>query len=309
LAGLPGNREALMLRSIAAKPWTLAALGAFIFCSLLAPSPSLGTQHQYLRRDEAGNLFDPLLKDVTAYTVERRLTHPDCPGANYWLRYSVPVGTGNPLLDRALASDMEQDALRVEEAFLESLDSESCPDPNYDNGDYDERRFEIHAPGGGFLSILFSTSGYNHGDTHGHVAYDVINVDPEKAALLTIENIFQNPPGAAAGVQAFWPEMAARWCNANWRQTIPNFYDLGADRNWCANPGGSPMPARLRRDPSIDSFGVTFFTRNGMSIMLGPYSAWDYDDGTVMIEFSKAELVEIGFEPSLWSWDEWEVVR
>ena len=159
------------------------------------------------------------------------------------------------------------------------------------------------------MSILFITSSYTNGEPHGDVAYDVINIDPVSGRLMTLETVFRESPGPAAGVEALWPLMAERWCDSNWRQSLPNFYYLGGDRNWCANPAGSPLPPRLRREPSIDSLGVTFLTRNGMSILLGPYSAWDYVDGTVMIEFDKEELVKIGFDPGLWSWDDGGVFR
>lgn len=250
-----------------------------------------------LRSDEAGNLYGPGMEGAGAIAIKEVFTSNRCPEMTLTQELYAPAWTGSVELDRMLAAELEAFAEERRHVFLTDTTA-SC---NFEITASESRRvFEIHAPGGGTVSVLYTIAGYEAGKAHGYQLFRAVNFNPWTGGELTASELFLQPPGTRDGLRSLWSKLAREWCDYSDKREIPNYYKLDFNKDWCANPSRAPLPAMFQGRSTLDELSHAYLTRDGMILRLGPYEGWYYAFGPAMLELDRAFLIRIGFDPALW---------
>jgi hypothetical protein len=251
------------------------------------------------RQDRAGNLYGPGLEKMRALTTKKKVKSPDCPRKTLALAVSTPYGIGLEELDQALARKHERDVENIQRMAFKTINQFCRSDFGANESTYD-RTFEAYYPGGGSLSVIYNVLIlYDTAAHHSH-DYEAFNFNLETGKELTMGDLFLSPPGAAEGLEGLWTMIASAWCRYNERKSIPNFYDMPDDTDWCANPAMIPLPKRLQGQPAMRDLGNAFLTPDGLELRLQPYDGWSYADGDAILVLDKKSLIRLGFNPALW---------
>jgi hypothetical protein len=254
---------------------------------------------QNLRKDAAGNSYGPRLDNIGALTTKKRVRSPHCRDMTLDLNISTPYGTGIEEFDEAMARKHERDVERYQNEIFQAIREDCQYKPDLTESSY-TRTFEAHYPGGGSFSVLYSIDFYAAGYAHPSYNFEADNVNPWTGRDLAMEDLFESPPGARAGLRALWPIMARAWCRYNDERRLPNFYDMPENQDWCKNPAKAPMPQRLQGRPEIKDLGNAFLTAGGLELRLAPYDGWNFALGPASLSIDKSTLIGIGFKPGLW---------
>ncbi|MDR2455833.1 MAG: hypothetical protein LBE49_04475 [Deltaproteobacteria bacterium] len=251
------------------------------------------------RQDRAGNLYGPGLDKMRALTTKKRVKSSDCPGKTLALNVSTPYGIGIKKLDEAMARKHKRDVENIQKMAFKAIGEYCQPDFSQSESTYD-RTFEAYDPGGGSLSVIYNVLILYYMAAHHSHGYEAFNYNLQTGEELTIGDLFLSPPGAAEGLEGLWAMIASAWCRYNDNKTIPNFYDMPDDTDWCANPARIALPKRLEGQPAMKDLGNAFLTPDGLELRLQPYDGWSYADGDAILVLDKPSLIRIGFNPALW---------
>jgi hypothetical protein len=276
----------------------VAALLAVLLAAGPARAQTMGGSGVPLRRDAAGNGYGPGLDGLRAVTVSQTLVMPICQAPVLIMNLSVPAGTGDELLDRLLETQLYIEARNLWNPLLRGYNSpDDCQELRHGPNEI-ARTFEAHSPSPGLLSIIYDENASYAGAAHPSQSFRSATYVLGTAVELTSFRLMSQYP---VDLKPLWARLARAWCSYNEQRTIPAFYGLRGNRNWCAKPEAAPLPPALSGpDFILDNLGHAYLTVNGMTIQLGPYDAWSYALGPAALSVDKRTLIRLGFKPSLW---------
>lgn len=252
----------------------------------------------FLRTDPAnvdaeGNRIPPALSGVTAKKIQRQLTDSKCKSNYQDFVYYYPQGLGSLVLDaeierlanQKLSRDVEE---RRKGGFCRQdlCGSASC-------GAWGTSRiFEIYKPSANYVSILYSDYSET-GGAHPATVYDGVTYNLATGQPMTIMELFPQPQQS---VPKYWEMIYQRWCeNAGYK--FPLHYQKSEP---CDQPDNQSNPNTFAWASSLADLGRLVFTPHGVSMVLGPYESDSNASGTVVMDFSRDEMIAIGASPAVW---------
>lgn len=277
-------------------------LMAALFWAGLTAAP-LAAQNEadspgFLRTDPAvddadGNRLPSNWAGLSAKRLERRLTAPKCRSNYHSFVYFYPQGFGNVVLDGAiekLASEAIEGEVedRRQAGFCDQsvCGSASC-------GFWGTNRtFEIHRPSANYVSVLF-TDYRDTGGAHPNTSYEGNTYSLQSGQPMSLLDLFPQPQES---LPKYWEMVYKRWCE-NVGNKFPLHY---RNPEPCGQPDSATNPNTYSWAADLADLGRLIFTPQGLSLVLGPYESGSHASGTVVMDFSREEMLAIGAAPSVW---------
>jgi len=263
----------------------------FISLTLWAAVPAEAQGDSVFLDLEPANRLSSRLPNLSVRHLSYRSSGPECPQNVLALDFFYPQGFGRPKIDGAVAET-------ITAKFEERRNGQFFCDPEF-CGDVScalwpiEKTFAVHAPSARFVSILFTENSYT-GGAHGNLVFQVFNFDLENDRPMTLNDFFPRPEES---VPRYWGQVYADWCRIKGVK-----FPLHLKSPEKCRPGEtSQPPAEFQKVGDLEELGRLIFTPLGATLLLGPYEAGSYADGSQALDISKEKLLEMGANPILWA--------
>lgn len=237
-----------------------------------------------------------LLVSPKSITESFSFFHPDCPGkAVQKTSISYPQGLGNDRVDSELKSIVEGwlETAKSSAEDLVAYDGDPCA---RDHEYFNEISFEIHKPSDSYAGILFTDLGYN-GGVHGYRLYQALNFNLSTGRFVELTDLFPDPQKSLV---EFFNLVYTDVCSPETKhKELPHFYG-GVP---CSTDGTAPLPPRefTAKVDSLETLGNMVLTTEGVTVNIGPHSAWSWADGPYVLRIPKEKVVKIGGDPVFWN--------
>lgn len=252
----------------------------------------------FLRTDPAnvdaeGNRIPSDFSGLTAKKIQRQLTDSICKSNYQDFVYYYPQGLGSILLDAEIERLVSQKLNRdVEERRKGGFCNQDLCGSASCGAWGTSRIFEIHRPSANYVSILFSDYSET-GGAHPSTSYDGVTYNLATGQPMTLMELFPHPQQS---VPKYWEMIYQRWCeNAGYK--FPLHYRKSEP---CGQPDNQSNPNTFAWASTLTDLGRLVFTPYGASMVLGPYESGSNASGTVVMDFSRTEMLAIGASPAVW---------
>jgi len=243
--------------------------------------------------DDDGNRLPQDWAGLSVKKLERQLIAPDCPSNYQNFVYYYPQGFGSLVVD----NEIER---LVTERFNQAVEGRNqagfCDKNNCGAASCGlwgtTRSFEVHRPSANFVSILFNDYS-DTGGAHPNTVYEGLTYSLQTGRPMSLMELF---PKAPESVPKYWKMVYQRWCeNAGYK--FPLHYQNSEP---CDQPDSLANPNTFTWAENPSDLGRLVFTPHGASLVLGPYESGSNASGTVVLDFSKEEMIAVGASPSIW---------
>lgn len=243
--------------------------------------------------DADGNRLPQNRPGLKAKKMARRLTSPHCHGNYQDFVYYYPQGFGNTILDAEIERLVTEAFNREAEARRQAgfCDSSICHSASCKHWGV-TRTFEVHLPSAGYASILFNDYSET-GGAHPNTAYEARTYSLSTGQPMTLDELF---PRGQDSVAKYWEMVYHYWCESTGNK-FPLHYRLVEP---CSQPDNPGNPNTYTWASYLSDLGRLVFTPEGASMIFAPYEAGSYATGTVVMDFSKENMIGIGAAPSIW---------
>jgi hypothetical protein len=217
-----------------------------------------------------------------------------CPASPFVYRVQHPQGMdGGGPVDKALA-ELAASFLAWGQRTGQALDQSGIGCMTSDYGDDEDvtgmnfRGSPYLVSGTAYSALFLRTS--NVSGAHADMGYTAVNILSDGTEL-TPERLF---PDLAKSLPLLWEKVYRGYCRTN--ATAPRLY--GAQI--CGEELPETPDILSPSDRTLDGMGHMLLTSLGLSVHLGPYEAYPYDEGPQFLDIPKEELTEIGADPEIW---------
>lgn len=243
--------------------------------------------------DADGNRLPSNWPGLSAKKLERRLIAPKCP-TNYQNFFSFyPQGLGNILLDGQIERQATE---RFNRELEERRQGGFCDQTTCGSASCgfwgSTRTFEVHRPSANYVSVLF-TDFSDTGGAHPNTSYEGTTYSFLTGLPMNLMELFPQPQQS---VPKYWEMVYKQWCD-NVGTKFPLHYQ---NPEPCGQPDTLANPNTFRWASDLSDLGRLIFTPHGVSLVLGPYESGSYASGTVVLDFTREEMLAIGAAPSVW---------
>jgi hypothetical protein len=202
---------------------------------------------------------------------------------------TYPVNTGSRIFDDFLVGYAKN------KFFEEAQVDFECFEPTtYEKKSEHRTTFTAEIVGENYLSIMFTTHGYNIGAAGGNAESASFIFDLKNQKFIELSDIFVNPKQS---VPLLWPLVVNGWCQLDMGD-IPFEYDLPMEQRTCGQ-SIPPTPASFLADyVPFQTLGTVILDRSGMVIRLEyPFAR---GLGPQKITISREALIRLGAKPEIW---------
>jgi hypothetical protein len=273
-----------------------AFLAVFAAASLLASFTSAGPLHAQW----TANLPSPFATNaqrpdnVSEARVKDRYLWPDCPRGRYEYDVSYPRGmdAGGPV-DVAVAelAQVYMTTAREEaDAWYKSTVSGCSPElSRYAMTSTVKITSSPYRVSSSVYSVLFSWN-TESGGAHGNYGNNTANFFTDGSPV-TLGRLFPDP---RRSLPQFWSLIFQGFCQGH--ETAPRYYG--------EPPCGErvpDVPEQLRNlSADLNDAGHLLLTSLGVSVLLGPYEAYSFAEGSRYGDIARDDLVNMGADPDIW---------